>query len=419
MNEITAGRALPELDFMSRVAVPPPLIEPEDSSAALLTESGLFDAQWYLARNPDVVAGGRDPLEHFLHQGWLEGRKPNAYFDVEYYLAQNEDVAAAGINPVLHYILAGEAAGRAPSAYFDLVWYADHHHLNDGASPLLHFLQRRTTGQVTPIAEFDTAYYLAMNPDIAAAGVDPFEHYRIAGYREGRDPSASFDTKFYIQRYLGGELNENPLLHWRQWRHALRLYTSPPAHEAAVFDLVRRYTRPGEAFEDLQPLPPRATRHAKLLAYYLPQFHAVEENDEWWGAGFTEWTAISRGMPRFEGHYQPRIPRDLGHYDLSHTGALRRQIDMARNAGVFGFVHYFYWFNGRRLLERPMEAMLADATLDFPFCLMWANENWTRRWDGSDQEVLMSQDYRAEDDAALLACFARHFADPRYVCVFR
>jgi lipopolysaccharide biosynthesis protein len=91
------------------------------------------------------------------------------------------------------------------------------------------------------------------------------------------------------------------------------------------------------------------------------------------------------------GHYQPRTPRDLGHYTLDCTEPMQRQIAMARGAGLHGFVHYFYWFNGNRMLEKPVDAMLADPTLDFPFALMWANENWTRRWDGSDDEVLISK----------------------------
>jgi hypothetical protein len=295
------------------------------------------------------------------------------------------------------------------------MWYATTYRLPDGVSPLADFLSRRFSGTVNPIPEFDAAYYLATYPDIAAAGIDPFDHYLRYGFREGRDPAPGFDTKFYLDRYLGGALDQNPLLHFRQWRHALRLDTRPPDHESGVFDMVRRNSRPGPDFEEVQRLPRTAPLKAKLLAYYLPQFHAIPENDAWWGKGFTEWTAISRGMPRFPGHYQPRIPRDLGHYDLSHTETLRRQIDMARAAGVFGFVQYFYWFNQRRLLERPLEAFLADATLDFPFCLMWANENWSRRWDGSDQDVLITQDWQKEDEPALLACFARHFADPRYI----
>ena len=413
MNEISPNFSLLETDFVSlREHMVAPVV---DDGIELLRQSGLFDEAWYAKRNPDVVAGRLEPLHHFLLQGWQEGRNPNPYFDIDYYLAENPDVRAAGINPLLHYILAGEACGRAPSAVFDTAWYASHHSVPPGISALAHFLSLRTGGTASPIPEFDAAYYLANNKDIAAAGIDPFDHFLRYGYREGRDPSAEFDVKFYLHRYLGGEMDQNPLLHWRQWRHALRLHTTAPAHESSVFEQVRQFSRPGPDFEEIQPLPRGARRQAKLLAYYLPQFHAVEENDTWWGRGFTEWTAISRGMPRFAGHYQPRIPRDLGHYDLADPATMRRQIAMARDAGVFGFVHYFYWFNGRRLLDRPTEAMISDPSMDFPFCLMWANENWTRRWDGSDQEVLISQDYREQDDDALLACFARHFADPRYI----
>jgi glycosyltransferase involved in cell wall biosynthesis len=410
MNEITAAPAGLISGLLSAPCDPP-----TDEGATLLAESGLFDARYYVHCNPDVASCRLDPLLHFLHQGWQEGRRPNPYFDPEYYLAQNPDVAAVAINPLLHYILAGEADGRAPGPLFDPIWYAHQYVVPPGANLLRHFLERRFTGKVSPLAEFDPAHYLAAYPDIAAAGRDPFDHYLLYGYREGRDPSASFDTKFYLHRYLGGQLDQNPLLHWRQWRHALQLHTQAPEHERCVFDEVRHFTRPSTLAEQVQPLPRGATRRAKVLAYYLPQFHAVAENDAWWGPGFTEWTAISRGMPRFSGHYQPRIPRELGHYDLGDVETMRRQIAMAEAAGIFGFVPYFYWFNGRRLLERPLEAFLADRTLDFPFALMWANENWTRRWDGSDKEVLISQDYRSEDDAALLECFARHFADPRYI----
>ncbi len=415
MNEISLNHRMPELNLISTGTKIEPITTERDDGAELIRQSGLFDVDWYGRQNPDVVASGRDPVLHFLHQGWQEGRRPNPYFDVEYYLAANRDVAQAGINPLLHYILAGEACFLQPSAVFDLSWYAANQPVTPSMSPLAHFLSMRTTGTVSPLPDFDVAFYLTSNRDIAAAGIDPFDHYLRYGYREGRDPSASFDSKFYMHRYLVDAPDQNPLLHWRQWRHVLRLHTKAPPGDASVFEQVRRNSRPGAEFETVQPLPRTAPRHAKLLAYYLPQFHAVAENDEWWGTGFTEWTAISRGMPRFDGHYQPRIPRDLGHYNLTDAETLRRQIALARDAGVFGFVQYFYWFNGRRLLERPLETLLADQSLDFPFCLMWANENWTRRWDGSDNEVLISQDWRIEDEPALLACFARHFADPRYI----
>ncbi len=384
-----------------------------DADSAALEASGLFDAAWYLESYRDIA--GHDPLTHFCTQGWKEGRRPNPYFVTDWYLRENQDVQRGGINPVLHYLRFGEAGSRAPAPFFDLVWYRTVHQAAPGETLLRHFLQRRRSGDVSPLPEFDPAYYLTTYPDIAAAGVDPFEHYLFWGFREGRNPSAGFDTRYYQRRYLDGELEENPLLHYRQVRNVLKVHPMPSASETGVFAAVRQFCRPGPQFETFRPLPRHVRRQAKLLAYYLPQFHAIAENDAWWGAGFTEWTAIARGMPRFAGHYQPRTPRDLGHYSLEDSETMRRQIAMAQAAGLFGFVHYFYWFNGRRLLERPIEAMLADPSLNFPFSLMWANENWTRRWDGSEDAVLISQDWHEADEAALIDCFARHFRDPRYI----
>lgn len=153
----------------------------------------------------------------------------------------------------------------------------------------------------------------------------------------------------------------------------------------------------------------------RLIAFYLPQFHPIPENDLWWGKGFTEWRNVGKARPSFAGHHQPQLPADLGFCDLRLAETRAAQVDLARRHGIHGFCYYHYWFQGKRLLERPFDEVLASGAPDFPFCLCWANEPWSRRWDGSDSEVLQPQHYSADDDLAHIRWLLDPLADPRAI----
>jgi len=301
--------------------------------------------------------------------------------DPTWYLSVYPDVAASGVDPHEHYRIHGLADGRVPSpiALSRLLIDFDKYHeavpdlAGSGVDPLQHYLnhghyEHRTGGLSLALLMFDPDWYLKCNPDVQVAGVDPLQHFATQGVLQGRR-SSSFRGLDKIEP------------------------------EALTY------------FEPLSGLK------AKLIAFYLPQYHPIPENDEWWGKGFTEWSNVSRARPFCKDHDQPRLPGELGFYDLRLPENIKRQAELARIHGVDAFCFYVYWFGGKRLLERPVDEFLRQSDIDINFCLCWANENWTRRWDGLDADVLIGQAHSPEDDLAFIAEISRAFADPRYVRV--
>jgi len=162
-------------------------------------------------------------------------------------------------------------------------------------------------------------------------------------------------------------------------------------------------------FSEFKPL-------VKAIAYYLPQFHEIPENNEWWGKGFTEWTNTSKAKPKFKGHYQPREPHDdLGYYDLSNVDIIRKQAEIAKRHGIYGWCIYYYWFSGKKLLEKPIDLLLENKDIDINFCLMWCNDSWTKIWTGEHKEELIKCEIKDDDPEKFIGDMKKYVDDKRYI----
>ncbi|MFO1089508.1 MAG: glycoside hydrolase family 99-like domain-containing protein [Hyphomicrobiales bacterium] len=260
-----------------------------------------------------------------------------------------------------------------------------------------------TSVRFDPSCEPFTATALAIRVTSIEALLEP------RGWRLDR-PLVAFAKRFKLPRF---------------GRKKKRLRAGALAAPAAVDSFRAEYAtrlaaagEPGPDYVTLRTGSVEAETDVQVVAFYLPQFHPIPENDAWWGRGFTEWTNVSKTVAQYEGHQQPKLPGELGFYDLRVPDVMRRQVELARQYGVHAFCFHYYWFSGKRLLEGPLDQFvtLADE-LAFPFCLCWANENWTRRWDGHEEDVLIRQSYTKADVEAVFEDLCRYITHPSYLRV--
>ena len=161
----------------------------------------------------------------------------------------------------------------------------------------------------------------------------------------------------------------------------------------------------------------REKNDAKILAYYLPQYYPTEYNDKWWGKGSTEWTNVSKSVPQYIGHYQPRLPGELGYYDLRIDENIERQVELAKIYGIYGFCYYYYWFDGKRLLDVPLDKFLNNRNLKFPYCICWVNESWSRQWFGNSNECLIEQRKNVDSYRNFIKDSVKYLKNDNYITI--
>lgn len=424
--------------------------------------SPTFDGAAYLAANPDVAKAGKNPLLHYEQAGRAEGRRlkpsePGVAAPADG-LPDLFSVRATIPNSARLLILIlppGDDAARLP-AFVDIVWgdgdliiaaldfaqveAAEREVLRLGRGAVVHYPPAANASEILahllnagPLHKYDRIGAVTLHEDAVAAAVgDAFERFAdglaaSALESPASDPALSLRDWFERLARVPPPLNRAPtgsaLLLSGLIVHQFRAHRIEPAEfrdgnapllPVMLSAIAAEAGTPAITFDDLDAAKPSA-RQVRAIAFYLPQYHPIPENNLWWGEGFTEWTNVGKAKPLFRGHDQPKLPADLGFYDLRNAETQEAQAALARRFGVYGFCYYYYWFDGKKLLNRPIEQMLESGKPDFPFCVCWANENWSRNWDGQNRHVLLAQSYTEESNRALIREFIRMMRDPRYI----
>lgn len=270
---------------------------------------------------------------------------------------------------------------------------------------------------------FDEGWYRKTYSEIDFTNAHPLEDYLTQGWKAGRNPGEAFNTIWYLTQYPTAlQSGICPLL----FHLIIGLMAGLPYNKNCltipdkelvgyakhVLTLEEDYSNTFVPY-DVESYVREAT-DPKLIAFYLPQFAPFPENDRWWGKGFTEWTNVTKAVPQFDGHYQPRLPYDLGFYDLRVKEVAIRQEELAQHYGIFGFCYHYYWFGGKKIMQKPIEAKLKDPNLRLPFCISWANESWSANWDGSRNNLLIDQPPQIKTDL-LFQDLLPFFNDERYI----
>jgi hypothetical protein len=381
----------------------------------------VFLAPGYLEMYPDVAESGLDPWRHYVLNGKNEGRDNGNHPDDDIffaagYLEMYPDVAESGLDPWRNYVLSGKNEGRDNGTHpgEDIFFAAGYLEMypdvaESGEDSWRNYVlsgknEGRDNGNHPGEDMFFAAGYLEMYPDVAESGLDPWRHYVLNGKNEGRDNGKHpGDDIFFAAGYLEmyPDIAESGLDPW--WHYVISGKKEGRSNAVSrckkTSDLgsysewiLNLHENKSNFLENDGRIYRRSQNDPKIFAYYLPQFHAIPVNDKNFGKGFTEWTNVSRSTPLFLGHIQPRVPYDLAFYNLENISVIERQVTLAKQYGLYGFCFYYYWFSGKKVLDRPLKLFL-DSKIDFKFHLMWANENWSKLWDGGNKNIILEQKF--------------------------